>query len=294
MGTFRQDTRLGKMVPLMKTDDYNDKSVTTEKLADKAVTDKKVADNAIATSNIKDLSVTSLKIANSSITTEKLADNAVTTEKIAQGAVDSEQIQYDAIRNEHIEDDAVTTDKLFDRCVQTDKLEDHAVTMEKLADGSVVNKKLAPDAVSATKIADQAVLVSKIANEVWEKLKQEYLRIDGGNAMHGDLKMNHKMILNLSEIRGALDMGAAISLGVNDTIVKMISFGNDDNPVEDVIAKLSVSGVTFPKIKVVSKGYMTEDRTNIGFLVNDGSVGLAMSDSDIDGLFQQVFQTVIG
>lgn len=136
--------------------------------------------------------------------------------------------------------------------------------------------------------------IEQIAQAVWDKLKDEYLRLDGGNAMHGDLKMNHKMILNLSEIRGALDMGAAISLGVNDTIVKMISFGNDGNPVEDVIAKLSVSGVTFPKIKVVSKGYMTEDRTKIGFLVNDGSVGLAMSDSDIDGLFQQVFQTVIG
>ena len=282
------------MVPLMKTDDYNDKSVTTEKLADKAVTDKKVADNAISTSNIKDSTITTQKLTDGSVTTDKLASESVTTEKIAQGAVDSEQIQYDAIKNEHIDDGAITTDKLFDYCVRTDKLEDHAVTMEKLADGSVVNKKLAPDAVSATKIADQAVLVSKIADEVWDKLKNEYLRLDGGNSMHGDLKMNHKMILNLSEIRGALNVGAAISLGINDTIVKMISFGNDGNPVEDVIAKLSVSGVTFPKIKVVSKGYMTEDRTNIGLLVNDGSVSLAMTDSDIDGLFQQVFQTVIG
>lgn len=294
MGTFRQDTRLGKMVPLMKTDDYNDKSVTTEKLADKAVTDKKVADDAISTSNIKDSTITTQKLTDGSVTTDKLASESVTTEKIAQGAVDSEQIQYDAVKNEHIDDGAVTTDKLFDRCVQSEKLEDHSVTMEKLADGSVVNKKIAPDAVSATKIADQAVLVSKIANEVWEKLNNEYLRLDGKIAMNGDLKMNHKAICNLSEIRGALDMGAAISLGVNDTIVKMISFGNDGNPVEDVIAKLSVSGVTFPKIKVVSKGYMTEDRTNIGLLVNDGSVGLAMTDSDIDGLFQQVFQTVIG
>lgn len=52
--------------------------------------------------------------------------------------------------------------------------------------------------------------INQIADEVWDKLKNEYLRLDGGNAMHGDLKMNHKMILNLSEIRGALDMGAAI------------------------------------------------------------------------------------
>ena len=294
MGTFRQDARLGKMVPLMKTDDYNDKSVTTEKLADKAVTDKKIAPDAISTSNIKDSTITTQKLTDGSVTTDKLASESVTTEKIATGAVTSDQLQYNAVKNGHIDDDAVTTDKLFDGCVQTEKLQDHSVTMEKLADGSVVNKKIAPDAVSATKIADQAVLVSKIANEVWEKLKNEYLRLDGKTAMNGDLKMNHKAICNLSEIRGGFDMGAAISLGINNTIVKMISFGSDGNPIDNIIAKLSITGVTFPKIKVVSKGYMTEDRTNIGMLVNDGSVGLAMTDSDIDGLFQQVFQTVIG
>lgn len=136
--------------------------------------------------------------------------------------------------------------------------------------------------------------IEQIAQAVWDKLKDEYLRLDGGNVMHGDLKMNHKMILSLSEIRGARDMGAAISLGVNDTIVKTIAFGNDGNPVEYVIAKLAIHGVTFPEGTVESKGYKTTDRSKIGLLVNDGSVGLAMSDSDIDGLFQQVFQTVIG
>ena len=136
--------------------------------------------------------------------------------------------------------------------------------------------------------------IEQIAQAVWDKLKDEYLRLDGGNVMHGDLKMNHKMILNLSEIRGARDMGAAISLGVNDTIVKTIAFGNDGNPVEYVIAKLAIHGVTFPESTVESKGYKTTDRSKIGLLVNDGSVGLAMSDSDIDGLFQRVFQTIIG
>lgn len=136
--------------------------------------------------------------------------------------------------------------------------------------------------------------INQIAQAVWDKLKDEYLRLDGGNVMHGDLKMNHKMILCLSEIRGARDIGAAISLGVNDTIVKTISFGNDGNPVEYVIAKLAIEGVTFPESTVESKGYKTTDRSKIGLLVNDGSVGLAMSDSDIDGLFQRVFQTVIG
>ena len=296
MGTFRQDTRLGKMVPLMKTDDYNDKSVTTEKLADKAVTDKKVADDAISTSNIKDSTITTQKLTDGSVTTDKLASESVTTEKIAQGAVDSEQIQYDAIRNEHIEDDAVTTDKLFDRCVQTDKLEDHAVTMEKLADGSVVNKKLAPDAVSATKIADQAVLVSKIANEVWEKLKQEYLRLDGTNSMKGHLFLNGNTISGVRDIfQNDVQLGAVISLSNSDEIIlKTIEVAGSEEPYHRILADFQYGEVSFPDGKVSSNGYKTIDRTNIGLLVNDGSVGLAMTDSDIDGLFQQVFQTVIG
>lgn len=296
MGTFRQDTRLGKMVPLMKTDDYNDKSVTTEKLADKAVTDKKVADDAISTSNIKDSTITTQKLTDGSVTTDKLASESVTTEKIAQGAVDSEQIQYDAIRNEHIEDDAITTDKLFDGCVQTEKLENHAVTMEKLADGSVVNKKLAPDAVSATKIADQAVLVSKIANEVWDKLKDEYLRLDGTNSMKGHLFLNGNTLSGVRDIfQNDVRLGAVISLSNSDEIIlKTIEVNGSEEPYHRILADFQYGEVSFPDGKVSSNGYKTIDRTKIGFLVNDGSVGLAMTDSDIDGLFQQVFQTVIG
>lgn len=295
MGTFRQDTRLGKMVPLMKTDDYNDKSVTTEKLADKAVTDKKVADDAISTSNIKDSTITTQKLTDGSVTTDKLASESVTTEKIATGAVTSDQLQYNAIKNEHIDDDAVTTDKLFDGCVQTEKLENLSVTTEKLADGSVVNKKLAPDSVSATKIADQAVLVSKIANEVWEKLKNEYLRLDGTNVMKGRLSLDGHNMAGVRDIFQHNSLGAVISLSENDEIVlKTIEVAGSEEPYHRILADFKEGEVSFPDGKVLTNGYKTIDRTNIGLLVNDGSVGLAMTDSDIDGLFQQVFQTVIG
>ncbi len=43
MPTFKQDIKLGTDVPQMKTDDYNDKSVTEEKLADGAVTADKLS-----------------------------------------------------------------------------------------------------------------------------------------------------------------------------------------------------------------------------------------------------------
>ena len=38
MPTFREDTKIGGMVPMMKTDDYNDQSVTNEKMADDTLT----------------------------------------------------------------------------------------------------------------------------------------------------------------------------------------------------------------------------------------------------------------
>lgn len=230
------------------------------------------------------------------LATDQLADGSVTNEKIAQGAVTSEKIAYDAIRSEHIDYGAVGTEELHDDCVQTEKILDDAVTMEKLADGSVVNKKLAPDSVSATKIADQAVLVSKIADEVWEKLKNEYLRLDGTNSMKGHLFINGNDISGVRDIfQNDIQLGAAISLSNSDEIIlKTIEVDGSDEPYHRILADFQYGEVSFPDGKVSSKGYKTIDRTNIGLLVNDGSVGLAMTDSDIDGLFQQVFQTVIG
>lgn len=47
MPTFRQDEKLGTKVPLIKTADFNDKSVTTEKLAEGSVTNSKLAPESI-------------------------------------------------------------------------------------------------------------------------------------------------------------------------------------------------------------------------------------------------------
>lgn len=75
MTTFRQDVRLGTKVPLMKTDDYNDKSVTTPKLAD------------------------------SSVTTEKLADDSITASKLSKGAIEeiAKEVDISVIENEDID-----------------------------------------------------------------------------------------------------------------------------------------------------------------------------------------------
>lgn len=47
MPTFRDDIKLGTKVPMMKTDDYNDQSVTEEKLKDGAITTRKIADGSV-------------------------------------------------------------------------------------------------------------------------------------------------------------------------------------------------------------------------------------------------------
>lgn len=74
MPTFRNDVKLGTKVPLIKTDDLDDRCVTEEKLAEGCVSADKIAQDAI----------TAEKIAIGSIGTEKLADGAVTVEKLSE------------------------------------------------------------------------------------------------------------------------------------------------------------------------------------------------------------------
>ena len=240
---------------------------------------------------IPDDTITTSMIQDKQVTGDKIAEGAVTTDKIAQGAIDSEQIQYDAVKNEHIYDGAITTDKLFDNCVRTDKLEDDAVTMEKLVDGSVVNKKLAPNAVSATKIADQAVLVSKIANEVWEKLKQEYLRIDGSNFMQSDLRLNDHNIEGVKEIRNFGSLPVVIAFDKDGYDIKFEQWstsGGDEGASPDFIGGFSGGEFKVP-LNITALGFKTIDRTNLGLLNNNGGVAKPFNSGEIQQCFLVAF-----
>jgi hypothetical protein len=138
--------------------------------------------------------------------------------------------------------------------------------------------------------------INQIAQAVWDKLKNEYLRLDGTNSMKGHLFLNGNTISGVRDIfQNDIQLGAVISLSNSDEIIlKTIEVDGSEEPYHRILADFKNGEVSFPDGKVSSKGYKTTDRSNIGLLVNDGSVGLAMTDSDIDGLFQQVFQTVIG
>lgn len=152
MPTFREDVHLGTKVPLMKTDDYNDQSVTEEKIKDTNITTKKISDAAITTPKIADQNVTTAKIADGNVTTVKIADQNVTTGKIKDGAVVTDKIA----------DKNIINAKLGDSSVDTRTLKDSSVTTSKLYDGSVIEAKLADNSVSTSKIQSGAVTEEKI------------------------------------------------------------------------------------------------------------------------------------
>lgn len=77
MPTFRQDPKLGTMVPLMKTDDINDQAITKDKIRDGNVTTEKLAEGAVSTDKLPDGAVSTSKIASRSVTSEKIAHNSV-------------------------------------------------------------------------------------------------------------------------------------------------------------------------------------------------------------------------
>lgn len=181
---------------------------------------------------------------------------------------------------------------------------------------------------------DYTINTNNISQDIWDKIKSEYLQLNGGN-MTGAIRWtgsnlvaigedginvnnndyyvsidpnkhdergcinieydDTETLINNSNIKLRAKEGGSIkySLILGDSDISMDAY--TDNELQPVLPVFSVSsdedeGDTF----VHGIGFATFNQDNIGFLVNDGSVGLAISNSDIDGLFQQVFQTVIG
>jgi hypothetical protein len=92
MPTFRQDPKLGTMVPLMKTDDYNDQSVTEKKLKDGNITTRKLADGSVSNEKLADGSVSNEKLADGSVTNEKIAVSSITKDKLKDNTIGVEKL----------------------------------------------------------------------------------------------------------------------------------------------------------------------------------------------------------
>ena len=63
MPTFREDPKLGTMVPLMKTDDINDQAVTTDKIRDDCVIGRKIQKGTIELYHLSAMLASILKAA---------------------------------------------------------------------------------------------------------------------------------------------------------------------------------------------------------------------------------------
>ena len=180
MPTFRQDTKIGGMVPMMKTDDINDQAITKDKIRDGNVTTEKLAEGAVSTDKLPDGAVKTEKIADKNITTSKLADGAVSTSKIADHNVTKEKIADQSVDNSKLSPEAVTYDKVKDKAIITEKLNDRAVTTEKVEEKAITNEKIGDSAVDGRTISEASVEKKHLANDsvATEKLQDSAITSD--------------------------------------------------------------------------------------------------------------------
>lgn len=164
MPTFRDDPKLGCMVPMMKTDDINDQAITKDKIRDGNVTTEKLADGAVSTDKLPDGAIKTSKIADENITTEKLAEGAVETSKIADQNVTSEKIADQSVDNSKLSPEAVTYDKVKDKAIITEKLNDRAVTTEKVEEKAITNPKLGNQSVDGRVVREASLETKHFAN----------------------------------------------------------------------------------------------------------------------------------
>ena len=217
MPTFRNDVKLGTKVPLIKTDDLDDRCVTEEKLADGCVS------------------------------ADKIAQDAITADKIAQ--------------------DAITADKIAVGSIGTEKLADGCVTEEKL-DGNIMS-----------------YMKEDVAESTYEKMKEEFLPLKGGTI--GQIPSITLKWGNITTkgIRGYQPPLGGPSSERPTYITKTISISD-----EEIIGTSSdTTGSTF-QINgdgIIAKKFITKNQSRQGLLANDGSIATAISESDIDEMFNK-------
>ena len=172
MPTFKDNLHLGGKDPLVQTDDFASRSITTEKIDDGAVTEEKLRDG----------SVTKEKIATGAVTNEKLTDNSVESHHIAEGSVTEEKIVDGSVTGEKIAPGAITMNKIKDGTLNPYFVElDNAA-----ADARQASQEARNSAQTADNAASQALLkaeqaehtmadvveASKTASEASEKARE--------------------------------------------------------------------------------------------------------------------------
>lgn len=133
--------------------------------------------------------------------------------------------------------------------------------------------------------------IEQIAQAVWDKLKDEYLRIDGSNVMRSDLGLNNHNITGVKEIRNLSALPVIIAFNKDGYDVKFEQWstsGGDEGASPDFIGGFSGGELEVPS-NITAAGFKTNDRSTLGLLNNNSEVITAMTDSDIDSCIASVF-----
>ena len=133
--------------------------------------------------------------------------------------------------------------------------------------------------------------IEQIAQAVWDKLKDEYLRIDGSNFMHSDLGLNDHNIRGVKEISNISALPIVIAFNKDGYDVKLEKWetsGGDDDPYPRSIGGFDGGRFEVP-LDVTAVGFKTHNRSVLGLLNNNSEVITAMTDSDIDSCIISVF-----
>lgn len=132
--------------------------------------------------------------------------------------------------------------------------------------------------------------IEQIAQAVWDKLKDEYLRIDGSNFMHSNLGLNDHNIIGVKEIGNLSALPTVIAFNKDGYDVKLEKWetSGDDNPYPRSIGGFDGGRFEVP-LDVTAVGFKTHNRSVLGLLNNNSEVITAMTDSDIDSCIISVF-----
>ena len=134
------------------------------------------------------------------------------------------------------------------------------------------------------------IKIEQIAQAVWDKLKDEYLRIDGSNFMHSDLRLLDHNITGVKEIRNISAFPGVIAFNKDGYDVKLEKWetSGDDDPYPRSIGGFDGGRFEVP-LDVTAVGFKTHNRSVLGLLNNNSEVITAMTDSDIDSCIISVF-----
>lgn len=180
------------------------------------------------------------------------------------------------MKTEDYEDASVTTEKIADKAITESKLAEHAVTSSILGNGAVENSN----------IKDGSITNEKIAAEVWSKIKDEYLRVDGDNGMTAALNMGGNTITRVGSIVSNFTPNTFIRF--LDSQVSIGAFDDEDHGVS-IPQWVTIWRDSSFYGSVEAAGFKTKDRSTLGLLNNNSEVITAMTDSDIDSCIASVF-----